>query len=144
MSEHTPGEIAYSAYQAALPERAYFPAPAWDSIRAPWHAAWEAAALAVLAQEDRRVQRQADTRALVEEARPFFAEAFAGVLAGIELRPDGCGLRVVALVTSDDLPRLERCLRTFVETWWLANCHRSPGLLVFDYETLPGRGDPHA
>lgn len=43
----TPGQVAYDAYQAAVPERQYFPAPAWDSLLAPWQAAWEAAAQAV-------------------------------------------------------------------------------------------------
>jgi hypothetical protein len=29
----------------------------------------------------------------------------------------------------------ERALRSFDEAWWLHNCHRSGGVLVFDYET---------
>jgi hypothetical protein len=28
----------------------------------------------------------------------------------------------------------ERALRSFDEHWWLKNCHRSGGALVFDYE----------
>jgi hypothetical protein len=48
--ENTPGQIAYEGYEAALPERAYFPAVAWLDIHATHQRAWEAAAQAVLAQ----------------------------------------------------------------------------------------------
>ncbi len=29
----------------------------------------------------------------------------------------------------------ERALQSFDAAWWLHNCHRSGGVLVFDYET---------
>jgi hypothetical protein len=44
----TPGQICYAAYQAMLPERAYFPAAGWEVLDAAYHRAWEAAAQAVL------------------------------------------------------------------------------------------------
>lgn len=59
MSEaQTPGQIAYEAYAAALPERVYFPAVPWLRIDAGHQHAWDAAALAVLAWEDVRQKHQ--------------------------------------------------------------------------------------
>jgi hypothetical protein len=43
----TPGQLCYDAYEAALPERAYFPAVAWREIHAERQRAFDAAAAAV-------------------------------------------------------------------------------------------------
>ncbi len=40
----------------------------------------------------------------------------------------------VAVQLPADLRDPERALHTFDENWWLENCHRSGGALVFDYE----------
>ena len=52
MSNPTPGQVAYEAWEAALPERRYFPAPSWDTVSVPHQAAWEAAAQAVQAWQE--------------------------------------------------------------------------------------------
>jgi hypothetical protein len=44
----TPGQVAYEAYMAMLPERAYFPAAAWLGIGGAHRRAWEAAAQAAI------------------------------------------------------------------------------------------------
>jgi len=51
--ENTPGQVAYEAYQAKLPERAYFPAAAWLVLHPAYQRAWEAAAQAVLAMQEK-------------------------------------------------------------------------------------------
>lgn len=47
-TDPTPGQLAYAAFEAALPERRYFPAPGWNTVDASKQRAWEAAAEAVL------------------------------------------------------------------------------------------------
>ena len=43
-------------------------------------------------------------------------------------------LRVVIRLSADFGSDPERALRSFHKEWWLNNCHRSGGTLVFDYE----------
>ena len=43
-------------------------------------------------------------------------------------------LKVVIQLPADFGGDPEHALRSFDETWWLHNCHRSSGALVFDYE----------
>lgn len=47
MPDQTPGEICYVAFEDALSERQYFPAPGWDTVTTERQRAWEAAAQAV-------------------------------------------------------------------------------------------------
>ena len=47
MPDPTPGQVNYVAFKAALPDRAYSPAPAWDTVSVVYQRAWEAAAQAV-------------------------------------------------------------------------------------------------
>ena len=44
-------------------------------------------------------------------------------------------LKVAVQLPADFDGDPERALRSFDEEWWLNNCHRSGGTLVFDYET---------
>lgn len=44
-------------------------------------------------------------------------------------------IRVVACNPSITPDEAETSLRNFVRQWWLHNCHRSDGSLVFDYES---------
>ncbi len=43
-------------------------------------------------------------------------------------------LKVAVQLPADFGDDPERALRSFDEEWWLNNCHRSGGALVFDYE----------
>jgi hypothetical protein len=43
-------------------------------------------------------------------------------------------LKVAVQLPADFGDDPERALRSFDEAWWLNNCHRSGGALVFDYE----------
>ena len=43
-------------------------------------------------------------------------------------------LKVAVQLPADFGADPERALRSFDEAWWLNNCHRSGGALVFDYE----------
>lgn len=79
---------------------------------------------------------------LATESVPFLEAAFGASSQGIQARilRDEAGapmVRVVVLVAADDATDLDSLLRRFDQTWWLANCHRGEGRLVFDYETLP-------
>jgi hypothetical protein len=140
----TPGQVNFVVWQREITGCGTDDAEAmWPLLGGVEQRAWEAAAQAVRAQEGGRQTHQEATMALIEEARPFLEDAFAGVLEGIEVRPMGRLLKVVALVASRDARRLARCLQVFDETWWLANGHRSGGNLVFDYETIGERtADP--
>ena len=43
-------------------------------------------------------------------------------------------LKVAVQLPADFDRDPERALQSFDEEWWLNNCHRSGGVLVFDYE----------
>jgi hypothetical protein len=43
-------------------------------------------------------------------------------------------LKVAVQLPADFGADPERALQSFDEEWWLNNCHRSGGALVFDYE----------
>jgi hypothetical protein len=43
-------------------------------------------------------------------------------------------IRVAVQLPADPAGDPERALRAFDGDWWLSNCHRSGGALVFDYE----------
>jgi hypothetical protein len=44
-------------------------------------------------------------------------------------------LKVAVWLPADFRGDPERALQAFDENWWLKNCHRAGGTLVFDYET---------
>lgn len=149
MPDPTPGAVAYAAY-VRVHFGIYQLLADWQygRLSAVEQASWEAAAQAVLALarpsivpvEDPHLAR---LRGVVQEARPFVEAAFGAVLREIVVQvvhDAGSGdslMRVVARVASNDTAYLDGLLRLFDETWWLANCHRSGGQLVFDYETIP-------
>lgn len=47
---------------------------------------------------------------------------------------EDCLWKAVIEIPPDFQGDPEAALRSFDEDWWLANCHRSDGGLVFDYE----------
>lgn len=47
---------------------------------------------------------------------------------------EGASIRVLARIMTGGLSEADAALRDFDEKWWLLNCHRSDGSLVFDYE----------
>lgn len=51
--------------------------------------------------------------------------------------PDGRILKVIIYIPSTYPRNPENALADFEESWWLANCHRSSGRLIFDYERIP-------
>ena len=73
---------------------------------------------------------------LIEAARPLRA-AF-GERAALQLRAqysdDDRLLKVGVRLPADFGADPEQALRSFDAQWWLKNCHRSGGALVFDYE----------
>ncbi len=73
---------------------------------------------------------------LIQESLPFLWEAFGRYHISIR-RQDTEGedlCRVVVLLPPDYQGDPGDALRRFDETWWLSNCHRANGNLVFDYE----------
>jgi len=56
----------------------------------------------------------------------------------VQLRLQSSGdeslLKVAVQLPADFAGDPERALRSFDDEWWLDNCHRSGGALVFDYE----------
>jgi hypothetical protein len=76
------------------------------------------------------------TLALIRESLPALCGAFGVSTIRIQRRcePDGTKRwRVVALLPPD-FPYIPAvCLWHFDEGWWLANCHRSRGDVVFEY-----------
>jgi hypothetical protein len=142
----TPGQVAHAAFIATIEA-----VPAWvppfEALSPVYQRAWEAAAQAVLALQEKEKPAMPALYALALEATPALEAAFGAVLNWTELRMlrDEGGdalLLVVARVDSHDTAYLDGLLRLFDETWWLANCHRAGGQLVFDYETL--EDIPHA
>lgn len=77
-----------------------------------------------------------DLAALLAEARPHLGRAFGVSRTGLRYQrtDDGVHWKLVMLLPRDFSGDPEACLRQFDETWWLNNCHRSGGRLVFDYE----------
>ena len=84
---------------------------------------------------------------LLEEDHDFFAilvEAIEPLSRAfgkdrlIQMRPqdsdDGLMLRVAIQLPAAMANKAESLLNTFDEQWWLKNCRRSNGALVFDYE----------
>jgi len=47
---------------------------------------------------------------------------------------DDSMLKVAVQLPADFAGDPERALRSFDREWWIGNCHRSRGSLVFDYE----------
>ena len=78
-----------------------------------------------------------DPRELAREAIPYLRQAF-GEECQILLRLQSTEEGPLYKMTVHLLPQYDRnpdqALRQFEETWWLDNCHRSEGNLVFDYE----------
>ena len=76
---------------------------------------------------------------LFEEARPHLRHAFPN-LRGLTVREqwgsDESPLVKVTVSLPPDFANPEAALRMFDEEWWLENCHRSHGNLVFDYEQI--------
>jgi len=73
---------------------------------------------------------------LIEAARPLqnaFGEGRVFKLRA-QLSDDDRLLRVAVQLPAKSGGYPERALRAFDEDWWLENCHRSGGALVFDYE----------
>jgi hypothetical protein len=73
---------------------------------------------------------------LIDAARPLrnaFGEGRVFQLRG-QLSDDDRLLRVAVQLPAKSGGDPERALRAFDEDWWLENCHRSGGALVFDYE----------
>jgi hypothetical protein len=52
----------------------------------------------------------------------------------VQFSDDDSLLKVAVQLPADFENDPERALRSFDEDWWLSNCHRSGGALVFDYE----------
>ena len=52
----------------------------------------------------------------------------------VQFSDDDSLVKVGVQVPADLGGEPERSLRSFDELWWLKNCHRSGGTLVFDYE----------
>lgn len=75
---------------------------------------------------------------LLREAVPHFHAAFGHqgmILCRVMQAGDGDELlRVTMELPASFQGDPDACLRAFDEAWWLEHCHRSEGLLVFDYE----------
>jgi hypothetical protein len=56
----------------------------------------------------------------------------------VQFSDDDSLLKVAVQLPVDFEKDSERALRSFDEEWWLNNCHRSGGALVFDYEIQDG------
>jgi hypothetical protein len=52
----------------------------------------------------------------------------------VQFSDDDSLVKVAVQLPADPQGEPERALRYFDEQWWLKNCHRSGGALVFDYE----------
>jgi hypothetical protein len=52
----------------------------------------------------------------------------------VQSSDDDSLVKVAVQLPADLAGEPERALRSFDEHWWLKNCHRSSGTLVFDYE----------
>lgn len=80
-------------------------------------------------------------RQLLDESLAPLLAAFPGVDAIVVRRlvtDEGDLWRVLVQVPADQEVDYERCLHTFDQAWWLQQCHRSAGDLVFDYEVHDG------
>jgi hypothetical protein len=78
---------------------------------------------------------------LYEAVRPLY-QAFGRIMPlTLTLVPDPEGgdavARVVVQVPADWQGDPDEALRTFDEVWWLRNCSRSGGLVVWDAEQAP-------
>ncbi len=79
-------------------------------------------------------EEQAVFPLLVEAVAPL-NNAFCGQVFHLRVlySDDGRLLKVEALLPAD-FHDPDQALRSFDQAWWLDNCHRSGGALVFDYE----------
>jgi hypothetical protein len=73
---------------------------------------------------------------LVEAVRPLQNAFGEGRIARVRVQSsdDESLLKVAVQLPADFGDDPERALRSFDREWWLRNCHRSGGALVFDYE----------
>lgn len=73
---------------------------------------------------------------LVEAIRPL-KDAFGEspiIQVRVQYSDDDSLVKVAVQLPADFGDGAERALRSFDAEWWLNNCHRSGGALVFDYE----------
>lgn len=73
---------------------------------------------------------------LTEAVRPLRNAFGEGPIVQIRVQfsDDDSLVKVAVQLAADAGGEPERSLRSFDERWWLKNCHRSGGVLVFDYE----------
>jgi hypothetical protein len=69
----------------------------------------------------------------VESLQMAFGDNYIPQLRVLE-SDDGILLRIVVQLPSNFSGDPEKALHAFDVQWWLNNCHRSDGTLVFDYE----------
>lgn len=95
------------------------------------------------------VIRDSELLSQVIEESPFLGELLWEALAQLDSSFGTGSIKKVEVIPSDEdsLIRVVACnpssgpadaeaeLRNFVRQWWLHNCHRSDGSLVFDYES---------
>jgi hypothetical protein len=83
-------------------------------------------------------------RLLVEAVRSLQNAFGDGLIMQLRVQSSGdeSVLKVAVQLPADFAGDPERALRSFDAEWWLDNCHRSGGALVFDYETLPTPHNP--
>jgi hypothetical protein len=97
----------------------------------------------LIVDSDREVNQVLDEYAslyplLLEAVRPLKA-AFGDRLFHIRVQQsDYDTLLKVAIQLNADFARPETALNAFDSSWWINNCHRSSGALVFDYEIQDG------
>ncbi len=72
---------------------------------------------------------------LSESIRPLMAAFGEDRIICVRAQPHGDGrLLKVSVQLPAGFINAEQALRHFDREWWLDNCHRSDGSLVFDYE----------
>ena len=85
------------------------------------------------------LREQRDLPGLLLDAVPQLRQWFGDRLLQLQVSADEEDITARAsVVWPGDLERAEAALRAFDQNWWLTNCAKSNGYLVFDFELVDG------